>query len=966
MKKTGFRLGLLLALPAALLLGSCGSKYSYESVPGDPMGTRIYTLDNGLKVYLSVNKDAPRIQTIVAVNAGGKNDPAETTGLAHYFEHLMFKGTQNFGTVDYATEKVYLDQIEDLFEVYRKTTDAAERKALYAKIDSVSQIAASYAIPNEYDKLMAAIGSQGTNAFTSNDITAYVEDIPSNQIENWAKIQADRFQNPVIRLFHTELETVYEEYNMNQVSDMRQMWNKMFTALFPHHPYGTQTVIGDPEQLKNPSIVNIKHFFDTYYVPNNMAVVMVGDLDPDKTIALVDKYFGQLKAKDFPEFTYEEEKPLDHNILDTVVGQDPAYICVGWPLPSPRDPEVAVADLVANVLMNGSTGLFDVNLNQQQKVMIAQGMNMSLADYGILMAFGMPRQGQTLDQVKDLMLEQVERLKKGDFSEEMLKAIVDNYTVNQYKALRDNESRAMQMMTAFNNHEDWDDVVNRIDRLSKVTKQEVVDFANKYMNNYAVIYKLEGMPNFTSIDKPQITPLEINRDVASQFLKDIQASKPADIVPVFVDFSKDMQQSKYQDKVDLLYKHNDDDPLFTLYYVYEMGSYNDKLLELAFNYLPYLGTDKYTAEQLQEEFYKLAATYSASASGERVYVTLSGIDKNFDASLELFEHLLASVQADPMRYAFLAQDLMKIADDAKKDQTTNLQHLANYALYGEDNPLRWELTPAEIASTDPEVLVAKIKDLKNYEHTIMYFGPESLESLNQKLAAHHTLPASFKPMPAKHEFNMRDNDGSVFFAHYDAPQVNIASLMKGMKYDKNEVPAIELYNNYFGGGMSGIVFQEIREARALAYTSYAYYGLPSRPDKNAMFQTFIGTQTDKMQDAVTAMDEILQNMPLSENTFALAKESTLNSYRTNRTLREDVFFAYLYAKRFGWTEDPNKFSYEKIQGMTLNDVKAFQEKYIQGQTFDRAVLGNKKDVDMKYLKSLGKVRVLSTEDIFGY
>ena len=225
MKKTGFRLGLLLVLPAALLLSSCGSKYAYESVPGDPMGTRIYTLDNGLKVYLSVNKDAPRIQTIVAVNAGGKNDPAETTGLAHYFEHLMFKGTQNFGTVNYEAEKVYLDQIEDLFEVYRKTTDEGERKALYAKIDSVSQIAASYAIPHEYDKLMAAIGSQGTNAFTSNDITAYVEDIPSNQIENWAKIQADRFQNPVIRLFHTELETVYEEYNMNQVSDMRQIWN---------------------------------------------------------------------------------------------------------------------------------------------------------------------------------------------------------------------------------------------------------------------------------------------------------------------------------------------------------------------------------------------------------------------------------------------------------------------------------------------------------------------------------------------------------------------------------------------------------------------------------------------------------------------------------------------------------------------------------------------------------------------
>ncbi len=966
MKKTGFRLGLLLVLPAALLLSSCGSKYAYESVPGDPMGTRIYTLDNGLKVYLSVNKDAPRIQTIVAVNAGGKNDPAETTGLAHYFEHLMFKGTQNFGTVNYEAEKVYLDQIEDLFEVYRKTTDEGERKALYAKIDSVSQIAASYAIPNEYDKLMAAIGSQGTNAFTSNDITAYVEDIPSNQIENWAKIQADRFQNPVIRLFHTELETVYEEYNMNQVSDMRQIWNKMFAALFPHHPYGTQTVIGDPEQLKNPSITNIKNFFDTYYVPNNMAVVMVGDLDPDKTIALVDQYFGQLKPKDFPEFTYEEEKPLDHNILDTVVGQDPAAICIGWPLPSPRDPEVAVADLVANVLMNGSTGLFDVNLNQQQKVMYSQGFYMALADYGGLVAYGMPRQGQTLDQVKDLMLEQVEMLKKGEFSEEMLKAIIDNYTVNQYKALRDNESRAMEMMTAFNNHEDWAEVVNRLDRLSKVTKQEVVDFANKYMNNYAAIYKLEGVPDFTSIDKPQITPLEINRDTASQFLKDIQLSKPADISPVFVDFSKDMQQSRYQDKVDLLYKHNDGDPLFTLYYVYDMGSYNDKMLELAFDYLPYLGTDKYTAEELQEEFYKLAASYYAVASGDRVYVYLSGIDKNFDASLALFEHVLSSVKADPMRYAYLAQDLVKLADDAKKDQNTNLSYLANYALYGKDNPRTWGLKPAEIMKADPEALVAKIKDLKNYEHTIMYFGPESMESLNQKLAAHHVLPVSFTPMPAAHEFNLRDNDGEVFFAHYDAPQVNIVGLMKGMKYDRDELPGIVMYNNYFGGGMSGIVFQEIREARALAYSSYAYYGTPSRPDKECVFQSFIGTQTDKMQDAVTALNGILQDMPLSNNTFNLAKESTLNNYRTGRTLREDVFFAYLQAKKFGWNEDPDKFCYEKIQGMTLDDVKAFQEKYIKGLPFDYAVLGNKQDVDMKYLRSLGKLRTLSTEEIFGY
>ena len=188
MKKI-FRFFVLAAV--ALLALSCSSKY--ETVKGDPMNTKIYTLDNGLKVYMSVNKNEPRLQTYIAVRSGSKNDPSDNTGLAHYLEHIMFKGTENFGTSDYAAEKPLLDEIERLFEVYKQTTDPQERLAIYHQIDSVSFAASQISIPNEYDKLMAAIGAQGTNAFTSNDVTCYTEDIPSNQIENWAKVQSDRF-----------------------------------------------------------------------------------------------------------------------------------------------------------------------------------------------------------------------------------------------------------------------------------------------------------------------------------------------------------------------------------------------------------------------------------------------------------------------------------------------------------------------------------------------------------------------------------------------------------------------------------------------------------------------------------------------------------------------------------------------------------------------------------------------------
>ena len=244
------RISILLIAAIAIIIGfTACSKHKYESVKGDPMKTRIYTLKNGLKVYLSVNKDEPRIQANIAVRTGSRNDPAETTGLAHYLEHLMFKGTKQFGTSDSTAEAPLLDEIEQRFEAYRQLTDPAERKQAYHEIDSVSQLAAKYNIPNEYDKLMALIGSDGTNAYTSFDQTVYVENIPSNEIENWARIQADRFQNMVIRGFHTELEAVYEEYNLYLSDDSEKMLNALLYKLFPNHPYGTQTTIGTQEHL---------------------------------------------------------------------------------------------------------------------------------------------------------------------------------------------------------------------------------------------------------------------------------------------------------------------------------------------------------------------------------------------------------------------------------------------------------------------------------------------------------------------------------------------------------------------------------------------------------------------------------------------------------------------------------------------------------------------------------------------
>lgn len=550
---------LLTACLVVLGLSVQAKEYKYRTVEGDLTKARIYTLDNGLKVYLSVNKEKPRIQTYIAVRTGSKNDPAETTGLAHYLEHLMFKGTKQFGTSNPEAEAPLLDEITNRYEAYRKLTDPQARKKAYHEIDSISQLAAKYNIPNEYDKLMAAIGAQGTNAYTSNDVTCYTEDIPSNEIENWAKIQADRFQNMVIRGFHTELEAVYEEYNIGLSSDNRKLFATISKMLWPNHPYGTQTTIGTQEHLKNPSIVNIKNYFNKWYVPNNVAVCMVGDFAPDDVIAIIDKYFSSWKpGADVRQPVFDPLPPLTTPKDTTIIGQEAEQVWVGWRGKQSNSLQADTLLLLEDVLSNGRAGLFDLDLNQSMKVQGAGAGAQLMHDHGGFLLIGRPKQGQSLEEVRTLMMGEIDKLKKGDFPENLLPSIINNKKRQYYQLLEDNSSRADMFVDAFIDEIDWAQEVGKIDRISKISKQELVDFANRFFTNgYVTVFKKQGIDSLQKkIDKPAITPIPANRDMMSQFVEDIQNAKVKPIQPKFVDFKKDLTFSETKSKLPLLYVQN--------------------------------------------------------------------------------------------------------------------------------------------------------------------------------------------------------------------------------------------------------------------------------------------------------------------------------------------------------------------------------------------------------------------------
>ncbi|MCQ2167995.1 MAG: insulinase family protein [Bacteroidales bacterium] len=950
---------------------SCG-KYDYETVKGDPTGTRIYTLDNGLKVYTIVNKDKPRIDAQIAVKVGSKNDPRETTGLAHYFEHLMFKGTEQFGTQNYAEEKPLLDEIEALFEVYRKTEDPAERKAIYHRIDSISYEASKISIPNEYDKLMAAIGASGTNAYTSYDVTCYVENIPSNQIEAWAKIQADRFQNCVLRGFHTELETIYEEFNMYNAMDQDKTINALFSGLFENHPYNTD-VIGLPSHLKNPSITNVKKYHDEWYVPNNMAVVLSGDFDPDKAIKIVDKYFSALKPNEnLKKMEFEAEKPITEPVVKEVIGNESPNMFLGWRFPGANDPQSVVLNAFSNVLCNGTAGLIDLDVNQQQKTLGMYSGVEDLADYSVFLIMAEPKPGQTLDEVKDIALAEIEKIKKGQFDESLLEATINNLKLNSMRRFESTGAMARMAVNSFINDVPWNEVISEADRLAEITKEDIVKFANEnFKDNYVFVKKLQGKAEDGSkIDKPAITPIFTNRDTASVFLRQIQAEAAAvkPIEPVFVDFSKDLSTLTAKSGIEVLYKQNVTNQIFEIDYMFETGSYADKELPYACDYLNYLGTSTMSPEEVQKYLYSLACRFSVSCTGERTYVTVSGLAENMDKAMEFMENFIKDAQPNPEALAMLKANTIQERLNAKSDQNSNAARLRAYGQYGAENPSRNILSEEALNGLEDAALINKIHNIFNLKHSILYYGPAKADEFVAKVNGIHNCPETLEDVVSGNPFKYNvTEENTVLIAPYDANQSIIYSISsKGEAYDAAKEPIIDLYNEYFGGGMNSIVFQEMREARGLAYSAGARYMQPGDLDHTEIYLNYIQTQNDKIVDALTAFDDIINNMPQSQNAFDIAKESLISNLRTQRTVKSNVLWKYVNLRRLGLDHDIDKDIYEKAGSMTLDDVVKFQQENVRDRKYTICILGRDSDFDMEGISKFGTIKKLTTEEIFGY
>jgi predicted Zn-dependent peptidase len=956
-----------------LVAGSADAAYKLVGKPAkdDPMAVHHYRLDNGLDVFLTHSDEEPRFHAEIAVRAGSKHDPAEATGMAHYLEHMLFKGTDELGTLDYAAEKVHLDSIEALYELHWHSTDPERRAALYALIQEQAQLAAQYAAPGELDKVYSAMGASGLNAHTGVEETVYKVSLPSNRLEQWVTVEAERFADPVFRLFQTELETVYEEKNRAIDNKDRLIREAVNRQLWKVHPYGQRTTIGTVEHLKNPSLARMYEYFETWYVPNNMAVIISGDIDIPRTIALIDEHFGAWEPKELPDLPRWKEEDLAgaESVEVTYPGEE--YVLLAFRTEASTHKSTEGLQILNMILDNATAGLINLNLNQQQRVRRAGSWTTShnnSNDLGAQYLWGIPKEGQTLEEVRDLLLEQLTILKEGQFEEWLIPAIVTDFEKSWKHQLEGNGSRVGMIRGAYLSFEDWKDARKKIDRMRKVRKKDVVKLAKKYFGeDYVVGYRRDGEPDLPPIEKPELAAIELDRSRQSIFAADVLAMPHEPIEPAFVIPGRDYTTRTVRDGVELYHAKNPVNDLFTLTAVIDVGHRHDNRLPMARDLMDKSGTSRFSSEELKKEWYRLGSEMSISVDDDVTSITLSGLDEHFDASVALLMEALTDAVASDSTMAKLVAITVANRADATKDHRAIQRALYSYARYGEDSYYRNVPTNEELGDLTVAELHELVAGLLGVRHRLEYTGSLRADDVQKRLAARWKTPQDLTTPPAWTPQAVRaPEETEILLFDKEMAQALVRLESGDVPYTETLRPELDLFNEYFYGGMAGIVFQELREARALAYSAWAWYYTGGREGDPNLFVGSIGCQADKTTEAVGAFLGLIDDMPQSEERFAEAQASQVNSMRTQRIGFRQMLGVVRMWERQGVTVDPRAYRYEQLQAAGLPDVLGFHEKHIAGRPKLVTVVGDLSKIDRAALEGFGAVREVGVGEIFGY
>ena len=946
---------------------------SYQSQAEDLNALKVkeYRLENGLTVWLNEDHSQPKVFGAVVVKAGAKDCP--DTGIAHYFEHMMFKGTDRIGTLDYESEKVLLDSIAMKYDELAMTEDTAARARLQKEINELSIRSSEYVIPNEFNRLINRFGGSGLNAATSYDATIYFNTFSPQYMVQWAEINSERLINPVFRLFQSELETVYEEKNMYGDFIGGQVMDTLMARYFGPHPYA-YPIIGSTKNLKNPRLTEMHKFFEDYYVASNMALILSGDFDAQQVMPILEKAFSRIRSGNAPK----QEKVMlpPFNGRETMKVKFPIPFIkamgLGFRGVSANHEDQVALNIAVNLLNNSNgTGYLD-KLMVEHKLMGALAINESMNEAGILAVAIMPKLLiQSYSSAEKMVWDEINRVKNGDFSDEMFNSLKLEQKRQYASSLENIDSRATIMMNLFSQGKSWNDYLNEVARIESITKEDVVRVAQKYFsNNYLCVTKSTGKYPKDNLPKPAFSPVvPRNADASSSYAKQLEKIPEQQVAPRIIDFEKDVKTSKLTPLVTLYTTPNPLNDIFTLNISYGIGALEQPELMQLTNYLQLLGTESLSFEQFRSRLQSIGSTLAFDVTPDAFVMKVTGFDNHIDETMKLVGDFIRHAKADDKK-------LRQIVDDAKVSEKAFFKSGDNVASalleqvkYGDQSRYLRKLSLSQIKKLKGKDMLAIYDKVRSVQCDLHYCGTLPVEkvigTIRQHLPLERTTVASNSPY--YRELKQYDRPTVFFIDMPDMAQSIVYGYVKGDPVDdKASRHASRLFSVYFGGDMSSLMFQEIREFRSFAYRTSGRYQLPNHAHKGTAgsFTAMLSTQSDKTLDALGVLDSLIREMPLKPERMEAVKQTLVNrinnDYPPFRNLSEKV----ASTRMEGFDRDPAEEFLRDIATMDMQDISRFYREQISGRPVVYVIAGNRKHIDMKKLAEYGTIIKVKKKDIY--
>ena len=930
-----------------------------------------HQLHNELTVWLNEDHSQPKIFGAVVVKAGARDCP--NTGIAHYFEHMMFKGTDKIGTTDYKAEKILLDNIADKYDILAETEDPEQRAQLQKVINDLSVRAAEYVIPNEFDRLISRYGGTKLNAGTSYDYTLYFNTFSSQYIAQWAEINSERLMNPVFRLFQSELETVYEEKNMYGDAMASMAIEKITERYFYPHPYA-YPIIGSAENLKNPRLSEMRRFFEKYYVASNMGLILSGDFHSEEVLPILDATFGRLRTGNPPRREvvalppFQGKEKVKVRIPMTFV----KILAMGFRGVPANHPDQVALNVAVSLLNNSNgTGFLD-KLTVEHKVMGAMAINQSMNEAGILGLLVFPKfLFQSYGAAEKLVWQQIRRVQQGDFSEETFRSLKLEQKREYASKLEDIHSRAEVMMRIFSQGKSWQDYLDEVKRIDALTRADVIAVAKKYFTeNYLYVTKETGRYPKQALPKPNYAPIiPKNADASSDYVKQLERIPARETTPHFLDFEQDVYRESLTPWVTLYVTPNSVNDIFSLTLSHGVGKLERKELEKLAAYLPLVATESLSFEAFRSKLQELGSTLLFDVTDTDFRILLNGFDAHLTETVALLGDFLRHAKPDEKKLHQLI-DEEKVAEKSLFHSSENVaEMLLEKVMYGDASRYLTKLSLGEVKKLKGKQLIRCFQEIRRTACDVHYCG--SLPELEVVKAIRQHLPIEEVTVPSNWFYNRS-------LRHYERPTIylmEMKELTQSVIYaymyvdplsDQREFHLARLFNSYFGGDMSSLMFQEIREFRSYAYQVSARLKHPplNHVEQPASFVMRLATQADKTADAMEVLESLVRDMPQRPERVESVKRTIRNwvnnEYPSSRSLSLKIA-KFLHE---GYQSDPNKDYVEMIGPIRMEEIMDFYERHIQNGQLVYAIVGNSKQMDLNRLARFGEIIKVKKKDIY--